>query len=812
MMTGLLQDLRYALRQLRKSPGITAMAIITLALGIGANSAIFSLANTVLFQHLPVRAANRLVVIWINNLKNGWTRIGPTGQDFLDWKEQNRSFEDLFLFEHGTGTVTGAGEPEQVAGLRVTTNFGEFLGVKPVLGRTFRPDEGSARHNLAVLSYDYWQRRYAASPAAVGESMTLNGEPYTIIGILPAELRTVFPADIVVPFDNDRLKSVDSDLGVLGRLKPRVGLEQASAEMTVIMEGMGRQRPDRKDYGALLVPLESARVEYIRPALLLLLVAVGCVLLIACANVANLLLSRAVGRQKELAARVALGAGRGRLVRQFLIESLMIGLIGGAAGLVLAQSAMHSLMWFVPDRIPVPNAADYVALPQLHVDGTALVFTLLISLLTGVLAGLFPVIQSLRVNVNDALKESGRGSPSSLRGNRMRATLVIAESAVAFVLVIGAGLMVQSFARLLESSPGFDARQLLTLRVKLPNDTKDSPYREPRQQAATFQKFLNNVQALPGVQSAAFADIVPLSQDDMHMGRFVVTEESALRAVQHLAADFRDVTPDYFRTMRIPVLEGRVFVEHDDLDSPRVVIIDRTFAQRFFRGQDPVGKHLQAPDSTQPPRQIVGVVDAVLDTGLDQKPQPTIYFPSLQSPDQTMSLVVRTALPPSAILPGIKDAIWRVDKDQPIFNVREMDQIISGITSAQRVAFLTLDAFAILALALAAIGIYGVTSYAVAQRVQELGVRVALGAQRRDILALVVLSGIKLAGAGVLIGLVASFGLTRLMASLLFGVSASDPLTFAGVAALLFAVALLACYIPARRAAKVDPMVALRYE
>jgi putative ABC transport system permease protein len=811
-MNGLLQDLRYTLRQSRKSPGLAATAIITLALGIGANSAIFSLANTVLFQHLPVRAANRLVLIWIDNLKNGWSRIGPAGQDFLDWKEQSRSFEDLFLFEHGTGTVTGAGEPEQVAGLRVTTNFGEFFGVKPVLGRTFRSDEASARHNLAVLSYEYWQRRYAASPAAVGEGMTLNGEPYTIIGVLPAEFRTVFPADIVVPFDNDRLKSVDSDLGVLGRLKPGTSLEQASAEMAVIMEGMGRQRHDRKDYGALLVPLESARVEYIRPALLLLLVAVGCVLLIACANVSNLLLSRAAGRQKELAARVALGANRGRLARQFLTESTTIAVIGGAGGLLLAQSASYGLMRFMPDRIPVPNAADYVSLPKLHLDGNVLVFTLLISLLTGVLAGLFPVVQSLRVNVNDALKESGRGSPSSLRANRMRATLVIAESAVAFVLVIGAGLMVQSFAHLLRSSPGFDASHLLTLRVKLPNDIKNSPYREPRQQAATFQKFLTNVQAVPGVQSAAFAEIVPLSQDDMHMGQFVITEELGSRADQHLAADFRDVTPDYFRTMRIALLEGRPFTEHDDLDHPRIVIIDKTFAQHFFRGQDPVGKHLQLPDSTQPARDVIGVVDAVLDTGLDQKPRPTIYFPSLQSPNQTMSLVVRTALPASAILPGIKNAIWTVDKDQPIFNVRAMDEIIAGITSAQRVAFLTLDAFAFLALVLAAIGIYGVTSYAVMQRVQEIGVRVALGAQRGDILSLVVLSGIKLAGAGVLIGLVASFGLTRLMTSLLFGVSASDPLTFAGVAVLLFAVALLACYIPARRAAKVDPLVALRYE
>jgi putative ABC transport system permease protein len=394
----------------------------------------------------------------------------------------------------------------------------------------------------------------------------------------------------------------------------------------------------------------------------------------------------------------------------------------------------------------------------------------------------------------------------------MRATLVIVESALAFVLVIGAGLMVQSFARLLQTSPGFNADHLLTLRIKLPNDAEDSPYREPRQRGAVFQRFLSNVQILPGDQSAAFAEIVPLSQDDMDMGQFVITEEPAFRTVQHLAADFRDVTPDYFRTMGIPLLQGRGFTEHDNLDNPRVVIIDGTFAHRFFRGQDPVGKHLQIPDGTRPEREIVGVVGAVLDTGLDQQPRPTIYFPSLQSPDQTMSLLVRTALPTSSILPAIKNAIWSVDKEQPIFSVRPMDEIISGVTSAQRIAFLALDAFAFLALALAAIGIYGVTSYAVIQRIHEIGVRVALGAQRGDILRLVVVHGMKLASAGVLIGLLASLGLTRLMASLLFGVSATDPLTFAGVALLLFVVALLACYIPARRASKVDPIVALRYE
>jgi len=811
-MNGLFQDLRYALRQLRKNPGFTVVAVITLALGIGANVAIFGLANAVLFRQLPVRATNRLVVIWINNLKNGWSRIGPAGQDYLDWKEQSRSFEDLFLFEHGTGTVTGSGEPEQVSGLRVTTNFGEFFGIRPVQGRTFRLDEASAKHNLVILSYGYWQRHYASSSAAVGQGMTLNGEPYTIIGVLPPELAVVFPADIVVPFDNDWLKRVDSDLGVFARLKRGVTLQQASSEMAVIMQGIARQRPGRRDYGTLLVPLESARTEYIRPALLLLLVGVGCVLLIVCANVANLLLSRAVGRRREFASRIALGAGRGRLMQQLLVEGAVLTLIGGAAGLFVAVCAADALMRFVPDRIPVPNAADYVSLPRIYLDTEMLVYALLISLLTGVLFSLFPMVQSLSVNVNDALKEAGRGALSDPRGNRMHATLVIAESALAFVLVAGAGLMVQSFTRLLQTTPGFNTDHLLTARIKLPNDAKNSPYKEPRQQAATFQRFLSNVKAVPGVQSAAFTEIVPLSQDDMDMGQFVIQEEPSLSMAQHLAADFRDVTPDYFRTMGIPLLEGRNFTDHDDLDNPRVVIIDATFAHHFFGGQDPVGKHLRIPDATRPEREIVGVAGAVLDTGLNQQPRPTIYFPSLQSPDQAMSLVVRTALPPSSILPAIKGAIWPVDKDQPIFNVRSMDEIISGITSAHRVAFLTLDVFALLALVLAAIGIYGVTSYAVMQRIREMGVRMALGAQQGDILRLVVLQGMRPAITGLLLGLFASLGLTRLMASLLFGVSATDAFTFAGVVLLLFAVALVACYIPARRAAKVDPMVALRYE
>jgi putative ABC transport system permease protein len=808
----LAQDIRYALRMLRKSPGFTAVAVLTLALGIGANTAIFNVVHATLLQPLPTKDASNLVVIWVSNLEHGWSRIGPTGLDYLDWKEQSRSFDDMFLFEHGTGTVTGLGEPEQVAGLRVTTNFGDFFGIKPVLGRTFRLEEAGGRHNFVILGYGYWQRRFGSAPSVVGHGMMLNGELYTIIGVLPAEFAALFPADVVVPFDTDWVKRADTDLGVFGRLKPGATVKQATGEMSVVAERIAIARPSRKGFGVVLVPLEDVRVEYLRPALLVLLVAVSFVLLISCANVANLMLARSVVRQREMAIRMALGAGRLRLVRQFLAESTLLSLLGGAAGSLLALWSTELLKIFVPLRIPVPNAADTVMLPRIHMSGAAFAFTIVISLLAGIIFGLIPALQSLRCDVNESLKEGGRSSLAGPRGLRTRSTLVVVESALAFVLVIGAVLMIKSFWRLLEANPGFHPDHLLTLRIKLPADVTDSNYREPRQQAATFQRFLASVEAVPGIQSAAFAEIVPLSQDDMDMGYFVVEENPPLSPTEHLAADFRDITPNYFATMGIPLMGGRTFTEQDNFDRPRVVVIDETLARRFFPNQDPIGKHLQIPDATRPAREIVGVVGGVRDTGFDQQPRPTIYFPSLQSPDQTMSLVVRTTLPPSAILPAIKSVIWSVDKNQPVFAVRSMNEIISGLVSAQRLAFLLLGVFAFLALALAAIGIYGVTSYVVSERTHEIGVRIALGAQTRDVSRLVLGHGARLAGIGAIGGVVAALALTRLLSSLLFGVSATDPLTFIGVAIVLTLVALAACYVPARRAMRVDPIVALRHE
>jgi putative ABC transport system permease protein len=716
------------------------------------------------------------------------------------------------LFEHGTGTVTGQGEPEQVAGLRVTTNFGAFFGIKPLLGRAFLLDEAGGRHNFVILGNGYWHRHFASDPSVVGRGMTLNGEQYTIIGVLPADFAALFPADVVVPFDAEWLQRVENDLGVFGSLKPGVTLKQATGEMSVIAQRIATARPSRKGFGVVLVPLQDARVEYLRPALLVLLCAAGFVLLIACANVANLMLARSVVRQREVAIRMALGAGRLRLIRQFLAESTLLSLLGGGAGSLLALWSTALLAIFVPSRIPVPNAADQVILPTVHMNGSAFVFTIIISLLAGIILAMIPALQSLRCNVNESLKEGGRGFAVGRRGHRTRSTLVIVESALAFVLVIGARLTMKSFWRLLEANPGFHPDHLLTLRIKLPTDAKDSKYRDPRQQSAAFQLLLASVEAVPGIQSAALTELVPLSQDDMDMGDFVVKEDPPLPPGEHLAADYRDVSPGYFGTMGIPLIEGRAFTMRDNLDHPRVVVIDQALARRIFPRQDPIGKHLQIPDARQSPREIVGVVGGVRDTGFNQQPRPTIYFPSPQTADQTMSLVVRTTLPADVILPAIKNAIWLVDKNQPLFEVRSMDEIISGIISAQRLAFLLLGVFAFLALALAAIGIYGVTSYAVSERRHEIGVRMALGAQQSDVSRLVLGHGARLAGIGIVCGVVAALALTRLLSSLLFGVTATDPLTFVGVALLMILVALTACYIPARRAMRVDPMVALRHE
>ena len=805
----LLRDVRFGLRILKKSPAFTAAAVITLALGIGANTALFALVRGILLLPLPVRAASRLVVIWDSNLGAGLSRVGPSGQDYLDWREQKiHAFEDLFLFEHGTGTVTGNGEPEQVAGLRVTTNFGDFFGIIPVVGRTFLPQEENARHNLAILSYRYWKRKYQRNPAVCGQSMTLNGEDYTITGVLPASFDELFPVDVVVPFDDGWLHRADSDLGVFGRLRPHVTVRQAAAEVSETMARIARQRPGRKGFGTVLVPLASVRMEYIRPALLVLQCAVGFILILACANVANLMLSRGMSRRQEMAVRISLGATRKQIVRQFLVESSLLAILGGMLGLLLALGSVHLWAQYGPTQIPVPNAASEVTLPAVHLGATEIVFTLVVSLATGILFGLIPPLRLFGGNMQDALKNGGRGTIGEVRGRGTRTVLVIVEGALALVLVVGASLMIKSFSRLLSISPGFEPNTLLTLRIKLPNDAANSPYRDPWRQGQAFHDFLERVRNVPGVQSAALTEIVPLTQDDMDRGSFLIKEEPGSDVSP--SADYRHISPEYFQTMRIPLLQGRSFLESDDAKHPRVAVIDQTLARQYFGTGNPLGKHLVFPNGAV--SEVIGIVGAVRDTSLSGAPEPTIYFPYIQGSNQTMSMVVRTALPQGMILPEIRSAIWSVDRNQPVFEVRSMPEIMGNVTSAPRIAFILLDILALVALVLAAIGIYGVTSYNVGQRTQEVGVRLTFGAPPNAILYMLVRQATTFTLLGVAVGLLCALLMTRLMSSLLYGVSSTDPAIFLGATMLVTIVATIACYLPARSAVRVDPLVALRSE
>jgi len=805
----LVRDAQFGLRVLKKSPAFTAAVVITLAFGIGANTALFTLVRGILLRPLPVRAANRLVVIWDSNPALGLQRVGPSGQDYLDWREQKiHAFEDLFLFEHGSGTVTGSGEPEQVAGLRVTTNFGDFFGVTPAAGRTFLPQEQSAPHTLAMLSYRYWKRKYQADPAVCGKSITLNGESYTIIGVLPASFDELFPVDVVVPFDDGWLHRADSDLGVFGRLRPHISVRQAAAEMSETMARIRRQRPGRKGFGTVMVPLESVRMEYIRPALLVLECAVGFILILACANVANLMLSRGLSRRQEMAVRISLGATRKQIIRQFLVESFLLAFLGGLLGLLLALGSVHLWARYGPTQIPVPNAAYEVTLPAVHLGLSEIMFTLVLCLATGMVFGLIPPLRLFGSNMQDAVKNGGRGTIGEVRGRGLRAVLVTMEGALALVLVVGACLMIESFSHLLSINPGFEPNRLLTLRIKLSEDASSSPYRDPWKRGAAFDDFLEHVRSIHGIQSAALTEIVPLSQDDMDRGPFLLQEKPGSDVTP--SADYRDISPGYFETMRIPLLRGRSFTASDNAKHPPVVIIDQTLARDYFGAEDPLGRHVVLPFGSRMPRQIIGVVGAVRDSSLSGEPEATIYFPYMQGPDQTMSLVVRTALPQDGILPEIRNAIWSVDPNQPVFEVRSMPEIMGNLTSAPRIAFTLLDILALMALILAAIGIYGVTSYNVGQRTQEVGVRLTFGATPNVILFMLVRQATTLTLVGVGAGMLCALFMTRLMSSLLYGVSRTDPAIFLGGSALVMVVATVACYLPARRAVRVDPLVALR--
>jgi putative ABC transport system permease protein len=806
----LAQDLRFGARMLLKRPGFALVAIITLALGIGANTAIFSVINTVLLEPLPYKDPGRLVMVWEDDTTAGFARNTPAPANFVDWRDQSQSFEGMAATHRISVNLTGEGEPERIDGRRVSANLFDLLGVEPYAGRTFLAEEDQpGQSRVAILSYGLWQRRFGSDLEIIGRTITLNSVSVTVVGIMPPQFQFPSPQDeLWIPIAFSPQESARRNghyLEVVARTRPGVTIKQARAEMETIAARLQQQYPDSNaGVSAAVVPLHEQVVGDIKPALFVLMGAVGFVLLIACANVANLLLARAAVRQKEIAIRLALGAGRFRLIRQFLTESILLASIGGVAGLLLALWGVNLLKAFIPESIAQARA--------ITIDAKVLIFTLLVSVLTGLIFGLAPATQASNFNLSETLKEGGRDSAAGSRGNRVRGLLVIVEVAVSLILLIGAGLLINSFLRLRSVDPGFRSENLLTMGMVL----TPQKYPDQARRSAFYTDLIGRIEALPGVQSAAVTNWIPLVFQGDNIGISIEGRPDSGPS-QRPTVVTRVTSPHYFTTMGIELLRGRQFGQQDAADSPPVVIISETMARRFWPGEDPIGKRITSgePTSADPNDwlTVIGVVNDVRQFELNADPRPQMYLSYTQAGFfAPRFLVVRTKGEPLSLASTVRAALWEIDKDQPVSNIRTMEDVLSGSIARQRFSMLLLGIFAVLALVLAAVGIYGVMSYSVAQRTREIGIRMALGAQRRDVLKLVISQGMKLAIAGVTAGLAGAFLLTRLIESLLFGVSANDPVTFILIAFLLTGVALLACYVPARRATRVDQIIALRYE
>ncbi|MGA2739066.1 MAG: ABC transporter permease [Bryobacteraceae bacterium] len=808
-MPALLKDLRYSLRTLRKMPGFTVVALLVLALGIGANTAIFSVVNSVVLNPLTYPGADRLAMIWETDLKDGIKREGPSGPNFLDWKEQTQSFEDMALLEVGTGTVTGEGEPEQVTGLRVTTNFLSLLGARTVLGRGFTAAEGAgqARYPVAVLANGYWKRRFGSDPRIIGRTFTMNSEPYTVIGVLAPDFYHPLPTDLYVPWPIAQLRGksrVDHDFGVIGRLKPGVSIAQAQAELSTIARRIDAQTPRLAGWDVSVVGMKQALFEYLRPALLLLLGAVGLLLLLACVNVASLLLARVTSRRKELGIRAALGAPRGRLVSQILSESLVLSLAGGALGVFVAVWGVDLLSAVLPNTLPMADAGAEIVRPAIAVDARALVFALSISIGAALVFGLIPALYAARAGVNDALKEGGRASSPSLKRSRMWSLLVAGEVALASMLLVGAGLAMKSFVNLQHVDPGIRPDHVLTFRMRLPTDNL---YKSDHEQADFYRRLLAKVNRIRGFQSTGLTDVLPLgSQNDRE---YFTIENRPLPAGEELVADFRRISPAYLNTMGIPLLRGRLLSDRDVRDAPPVILIDQALARQYFPNENPLGRRMKLWGEF---REVVGVVGQVHHYGLERQPEPTIYAPFEQMTDRAMALAVRTTMDTQAVVKAVKQAVWSVDPGQPVFQIRSMDDYLSLAGSAPRISTILLMVFATISMLLAALGIHGVVSYGVAQRTREFGLRMALGSTPRQLKALVIRSGLQTALIGLLAGMAGAAALASTLRALLYGVAPLDPTVMAGVAVLLLTLALMANYVPARRATRIDPMEALHHE
>jgi putative ABC transport system permease protein len=802
-----LQDLRYGLRMLRKNPGFTSVAVLTLALGIGANTAIFSVVNGVLLRPLPFPRQDRLMMVWEKDAAGRRSHVGWA--TVTDWNKLNHSFTGIAAISQWLPTLIGANDAQNLMGFRVSADFFDVMSVQPEYGRGFVPSE-DVRGNqfVVVLSHGLWQRRFGSDTAIVGKSIRLGSLPYTVIGVLPADFPSVFstdpgkPADIYAPLAYDAtLPYACRDcrhLRAVARLKDGVSMSQAGAEMDQISESLFRLYPtEYESPGTLLTSLKDFLVGNVRPVLWALLGSVGFVLMIACVNVANLLVGWAARRQREVAVRAALGAGRTRLIRQFLTESILISFFGGAFGLFLAIGGVRLVQRLKLGNLP--------RLQNVHVDGSVFAFTLGISLLAGIAFGLAPAFRASKLDLNRALKETGK-STAGIERNRLRNLLVLSDVALALVLLTGAGLMMKSFVHLLDVNPGFDPSHTLTLGISL-----WGPKADDAPAAAFYQQVVERVRALPGVESAGVVSQLPLG-GNLDMYGLHIEGQINPNPEKDPSGDRYSISPGYLRALRIPLISGREIDEQDRASSPLVVLINDSTARQFWPGENPIGRRLKMGDTKGPWRTVVGVVGDVLHKSLDAPHTLQIYLPHAQFTDSDMLLVVRTSLGPSSLAATVRGTIAAIDPQAPIASVATMEEIVSASVAQQRFGVLLFGLFAAIALALAAVGMYGVISYGVAQRTHEIGIRMALGARRSDVLHLIVGEGMKPAFVGTAIGLGAAFGLTRLLTSLLYGVTPTDPVVFASVSALLVGVALLACYIPARRAVRVDAMTALRYE
>ena len=817
-MDNLLQDVRYAVRQLLRSPGFTAVAVLTLALGLGANTAIFSVVHGILLRPLPYPEPERLAMVWLHNPGEGIDKDIASFPLFADWRANAKSFEQMVAYTGGGFTLTGRGAPEQLRGARVAAGFFPMLGVPPAQGRGLLDDENlPGREKVVVLGHGLWQRRFGGDPAVVGQPVSLSGATYIVVGVMPRGFR--FPEDAelwvplapVGPFEEYLSSRGSLWLSVTGRLKPGVPLAAAQAEMDTIAAAINKAYPDSSQYGVKLESLHETVSGDVRPALFLLLGAVGFVLLIACANVANLLLARASSRRREIAIRSALGAGRGRVIRQLLTESLLLGLTGGVLGVILARLGVEAFVVANPTALP--------RLETVEVDGTVLLFALAASILTGLVFGLVPAVQTFREAVAENLGDATRGSSEGGRGQRLRASFVVAEISLALVLLVGAGLLVRSFARIMNLNPGLDASQVMTLRLTLP----DARYPESDRIHAFYDRLLTDLRALPGVRSAGAASSLLLSRLPNSGTMRVQGVPAPPPGTPEEPVTTDSVTTGFFETLRVPLKSGRLFEARDalpadelrDRPAPSVAVVNEALVRRFFPGQNPLGRRITFGNPANPKvswSEIVGVVGDVRRSGLDKEPRAEAYAYQGQVPDNGLYLVVRADGDLFALARAAERAVWAIDPDQPIASTRPLADLLRGTVAERRLSMALLAAFGVLALVLAAIGIYGVMAFSTAQRTRELGIRLALGAEPRDVLGLILRDGAKIAALGIGFGVAGALAASRIVASMLFGISPADPVTFAAVVGLLASASLLACYIPARRATYVDPVVALRQE